>query len=138
MDKCHLIFSLFPSLLKSSLAIRGEKMKTTTGKRKLEGFITPQEHMRLLRKNRPEVYAILKYPNLRTCVSWNNLKRREKLNLSQGDLAKKSGVSNRAVRYLEDITVRFNPTLDLIDKVSKALEVEASDLLKRVDFTKTL
>ena len=113
-------------------------MKKTTRKHKLDGFITTQEHMRLLRKKDPEIYSILKRPGLRTCIAWNTLKRREKLNFSQEELAKKSGVSRRVVRYLEDITIRFNPTLDVIEKVSKGLKVNVADLVKRVDLTKVV
>src|ERR1700722_15050111 len=111
-------------------------MKTTAKKRKLEGFITTQEHMRRLRKKRPEVYSALKHPGLRTCVAWNTLDHRIQLGFSQAQLAEKSGVSRRSVRNLEDITTKVSPTLDVIEKVSKALKVESADLLKQVDLTK--
>ncbi len=113
-------------------------MKTSTKKHKLEGFITTQEHMRLLKKKRPEIYSSLKHPSLRACVAWNTMDHRTQLGFSQAELAEKSGVSRRNVRYLEDITTRFSPTLDVIEKVSKVLKVEVVDLIKRVDLTKAV
>jgi DNA-binding XRE family transcriptional regulator len=113
-------------------------MKTTTKKRKLEGFITAQEHMRLLKKKRPEIYSSLKHPSLRACVAWNTMDHRTQHGFSQAELAAKSGVSRRSVQYLEDITAKFSPTLDVIEKISKALGVEVLDLFKQVDLTKAV
>jgi DNA-binding XRE family transcriptional regulator len=94
--------------------------------------------MRLLRKKRPEVYSALKHPGLRACVAWNTLDHRTQLGFSQAELAAKSGVSRRSVRNLEDIRDKFSPTLDVIEKVSKALKVEVADLIKQVDLTKAV
>ena len=113
-------------------------MKATTKKIKLEGFITTQEHIRLLKKKRPEIYSSLKHPSLRACVAWNTMDHRTQLGFTQAQLAAKSGVSCRAVQYLEDITAKFSPTLDVIEKVSKVLKVEVVDLIKRVDLTKAV
>ena len=113
-------------------------MKTATKKKLLDGFITTQEHIRRLKKKKPEIYNSLKHPSLRACVAWNTMDHRTQLRFSQAQLAEKSGVSRRAVQYLEDITAKFSPTLDVIEKVSKALGVEVSDLFKRVDLTKAV
>jgi transcriptional regulator with XRE-family HTH domain len=111
-------------------------MKTATRKPRLAGFITDHEHMRLLRKKRPEVYASLKQASPRTCVAWNTLDRRGKLKLSQAELAEKSGLSRRSVQYLEDVTAHFSPSLDVLEKVAKALNFHVTDLFKQVDLTK--
>jgi DNA-binding XRE family transcriptional regulator len=113
-------------------------MKTTTKKRKLDGFITDQEHMRSLKKKRPEVYSYLKHPSPRACVAWHTLDRRGKLGISQAELAEKSGLSRRSIQYLEDVTAHFSPSLDVLEKVAKALKIEVTDLFKRVDLTKAV
>ena len=113
-------------------------MKTVAKKGKLEGFISAQEHMRLIKKKRPEVYSALKHPSLRSCVAWNTMDFRTKLKLSQTELADKSGISRRSIQYLEDITAHFSPSLDVLEKVAKALKVEVPDLLKQIDLTKAV
>jgi transcriptional regulator with XRE-family HTH domain len=113
-------------------------MKTINRKEKLEGFISERVHMRLLKKKKPEAYSALKRPGPRTCIAWNTLDRRGKLGISQTELAEKSGVSRRSIQYLEDITTHFSPSLDLLEKVSKALKLEVTDLLKPVDLTQPL
>ena len=112
-------------------------MKTTIKKRGLERFITHKEHMRSLKKKRPEVYSYLKHASPRTCVAWNTLDRRGKLGLSQAELAEKSGLSRRSIQYLEDVTTHFSPSLDVLEKVAKALKLEVTDLFKKVDLTKS-
>lgn len=111
-------------------------MKTVLKKNHLDGFITTKEHIHRLKKKRPDIYNSLKHPSLRTCVAWNTLGYRNKLGLSQTELAEKSGISRRSVQHLEDITARFSPSLDVLEKIGKALKVEVADLLKQVDLTK--
>lgn len=113
-------------------------MKTSTKKNKLKGFISAQEHIQLLKKKKPEAYSALKHPALRTCVAWNTLDHRTKLGLSQTELAVKSGISRRYIQYLEDITAHFSPSLDVLEKVAKALKVGVPDLLKQVDLTRAV
>ena len=113
-------------------------MKTLVKKNHLDGFITTKEHIHRLKKKRPDIYNSLKHPGLRTCIAWNTLDLRTKLGFSQAQLAEKSGVSRRAVQYLEDITAKLSPTLDVIEKISNALGVEVADLLKQVDLTKAV
>ena len=111
-----------------------ETMKSK--KKKLEGFISTQEHIHRLKKKRPDIYNSLKHPGLRTCVAWNTLGFRAKLGLSQAELADKSGISRRSIQYLEDTSAHFSPSLDALEKVAKALKVKVPDLLKQVDLTK--
>jgi DNA-binding XRE family transcriptional regulator len=113
-------------------------MKTIAKKNHLDGFITTKEHVRRLKKKRPDIYHSLKHPSLRTCVAWNTLTFRAKLGFSQAQLAEKAGISRRSIQYLEDVTAHFSPSLDVLEKVAKALKVEAVDFLKQIDLTKAV
>lgn len=58
-----------------------------------------------------------------------NLKKiRLKKNLSQGKLAKLAGVSSSYIANLEKGR-KQNPTIEIIDKISKALSVTRDELL---------
>ena len=105
-------------------------------KRVLGSFITTKEHIRLLKRKKPELYNSLKHANPRTCVAWNTLDSRGKLGISQAELAQKAELSRRSVQYLEDVTSHFSPSLDVLERVAKALKLEVTDLFKRVDLTK--
>jgi|SRR5665213_1176907 len=113
-------------------------MKTVVKKHLLDGFITTKEHIHRLKKKRPDIYNSLKRPSLRTCVAWNTLGFRAKLGLSQAELAEKAGISRRSIQYLEDVTAHFSPSLDVLEKLAKALRVEVTDFLKQVDLTKAV
>ncbi|MBI2631344.1 helix-turn-helix transcriptional regulator [Candidatus Nomurabacteria bacterium] len=58
-----------------------------------------------------------------------NLKRlRLKKKLSQGDLSKSLGVDRAYISNIEN--GRMNPTLSTLEKISKALGISSSELLK--------
>ena len=58
----------------------------------------------------------------------NLRKLRLKKNFSQGDLAKKLGVDRAYISNIEN--GRMNPTLSTLEKISKALGISSSELLK--------
>ena len=58
----------------------------------------------------------------------NLRKLRLKKGLSQGDLAKELNVDRAYISNIEN--GRMNPTLSTLEKISKALEISSSELLK--------
>lgn len=69
-------------------------------------------------------------------MAWNTLDGRAKLGISQTELAERSGLSRRSIQYLEDVNSQFSPSLDVLEKVAKALKLEVIDLFNPVDLTK--
>ncbi len=55
-------------------------------------------------------------------------KYRNELGLTQEDLAEKVGVSRVYIGYVEQR--RNSPSLEILEKIAKALKVELSDLIK--------
>jgi len=58
----------------------------------------------------------------------NSIKKlREAKKMSQAELAKKANISQAAVHYIE--SGQKSPTLKVLTKIAKALEVELEDLI---------
>ncbi|ATG46089.1 anaerobic benzoate catabolism transcriptional regulator (plasmid) [Phaeobacter piscinae] len=66
--------------------------------------------------------------NLRERVAKNIIDRRKNLGLSQEDLAKQAGLSRAYVGKIEN--ARFSVTIDTIEKIAHALEVDADVLFE--------
>ncbi|KZY50456.1 transcriptional regulator [Sulfitobacter sp. HI0054] len=66
--------------------------------------------------------------NLRERVAKNIIDRRKNLGLSQEDLAKQAGLSRAYVGKIEN--ARFSVTIDAIEKIAHALEVDADVLFE--------
>jgi len=110
-------------------------MKTANKKIKLPG-ISLGEHIRRMKKTRPDIYETLKNPDPRTVVAWNIVNLRHRLGLTQIGLAEKAGITSRTIQYLEDLNHLYNPTLDILNKVAKGLGVTLDEIVRPVDLTK--
>lgn len=66
--------------------------------------------------------------NLRERVAKNIIDRRKSLDLSQEDLAKQAGLNRAYVGKIEN--ARFSVTIDTIEKIAHALEVDADVLFE--------
>ena len=66
--------------------------------------------------------------NLRERVAKNIIDRRKTIGLSQEDLARQAGLSRAYVGKIEN--ARFSVTIDTIEKIAHALEVEADVLFE--------
>lgn len=66
--------------------------------------------------------------NLRERVAKNIIDRRKSLGLSQEDLAKQAGLSRAYVGKIEN--ARFSVTIDTIEKIAHALEIDADVLFE--------
>ena len=66
--------------------------------------------------------------NLRERVAKNVIDRRKSLGLSQEGLAKQAGLSRAYVGKIEN--ARFSVTIDTIEKIAHALEVDADVLFE--------
>ncbi len=112
-------------------------MKTQSHKvPQIKGMITHEESMRRLKRDRPEVYKALKDPDPRACLAWNVIEYRSEKKLSQKELAERADVSLRTVAYIEDYEAEFSPSIQIVQKLAKALGVKFTDLFETVDMTK--
>jgi DNA-binding XRE family transcriptional regulator len=111
-------------------------MKTKSNKTNLKGFITVGEHIRRMKKVRPDIYAAISKPDPRTILAWNVSEIRHKNGCSQIELAEKSGVSPRTIQNVENLNSHFSPTLDIITAIAKGLDVGVTDIFRPVDLTK--
>ena len=66
--------------------------------------------------------------NLRERVAKNIMDRRKSVGLSQENLARRAGISRAYVGKIE--TARFSTTIDTIEKIARALVVDADDLFE--------
>jgi transcriptional regulator with XRE-family HTH domain len=66
--------------------------------------------------------------NLRERVAKNIIDRRKSIGLSQEDLARQAGLSRAYVGKVEN--ARFSVTIDTIEKIAHALEVDADVLFE--------
>lgn len=66
--------------------------------------------------------------NLRERVAKNIIDRRNSIGLSQEDLARRAGLSRAYVGKIEN--ARFSVTIDTIEKIAHALEVDADVLFE--------
>ena len=105
-----------------------------TKKTELPG-ISLQEHAQSLKKKRPDIYAALKHPDPHINLAWNMLNLRHKHGFTQIELAERSGVTSRTIQNIENVNSGYNPTLDVITGLAKALGVKPEDLIKTVDMT---
>lgn len=67
--------------------------------------------------------------NLRTRVAQNIINRRKSIGLSQETLATRAGVSRAYVGKIEN--ERFAVTVDIIEKIAHALDVDPAVLFER-------
>ena len=102
----------------------------------INGMVSHQESMRRLKRDRPEVYKALKDPDPRACLAWNVIEYRSEKILSQRALAEKADVSLWTVAYIEDYEAEFSPSIQIVQKLAKALGVKFTDLFETVDMTK--
>jgi len=110
-------------------------MKTAEKKHTFKGFTSHEENVKKLKKTKPEAYKSLKNPDPKSCLAWNLVEIRNKKHLTQKELSDKSGVSLRTINYIENLDYGYNATLDVIQKLAKALGHGFRDLLQDVDFT---
>jgi|ERR1039458_6595206 DNA-binding XRE family transcriptional regulator len=110
-------------------------MKTVEKKVLFKGFTSHEENVKKLKKTNPAAYKSLKNPDPKACLAWNLIEIRNKKHLTQKELSDKSGVSLRTINYIENLDYGYNATLDVIQKVAKALGVSFRDLLQDVDLT---
>jgi DNA-binding XRE family transcriptional regulator len=97
--------------------------------------VSLQEHAQILKKKRPDIYAALKHPDPHINLAWNIFNLRNKQGFIQVELAERSGVTSRTIQNIENVNSGYNPTLDVITGLAKALEVKPEDLIKTVDMT---
>lgn len=110
-------------------------MKTAEKKHTFKGFTSHEENVKRLKRIKPEAYRSLKNPDPKACLAWNVIEIRNKKHMTQKELSDKSGVSLRTINYIEDLNYGYNATLDVIQKMAKALGVSFRDLLQDVDLT---
>jgi len=110
-------------------------MKTAEKKITFKGFTSHEENVKKLKKVKPEAYKSLKNPDPKACLAWNVIKIRNDMHMTQKELADKSGISLRTINYIENLDYGYNATLDVIQKLAKALKHGFRDLLQDVDFT---
>jgi DNA-binding XRE family transcriptional regulator len=103
-----------------------------TAKKKLPG-VTLQDHALILKKKRPDIYAALKHPDPHINLAWNTLVLRRKYDLTQGELARRAGVTSRTIHSIENINSGYNPTLDVIIGLAKALGTKPEHMIENVD-----
>jgi DNA-binding XRE family transcriptional regulator len=110
-------------------------MRETSAKKiKLPGISLP-EHVQILKKKRPDIYAALKHPDPHINLAWNVLNLRVKYAYTQIELAERSDVTSRTIQNIENVNSGYNPTLDVITGIAKAFKVKPEDLIKAVDLT---
>ncbi len=107
---------------------------SATKKIKLPG-ITLQDHVQILKKKRPDIFAALKHPDPHINLAWNVLNLRFKHGYTQIGLAERSEVTSRTIQNIENVNSGYNPTLDVITGIAKAFKVKPEDLIKTVDLT---
>jgi len=88
---------------------------------KIHGAVAWEDNLKELKRDRPEVYKALKDPEPLVCLAWNMMETRNKLGLTQKGLADRSGVSLRTISYMERFEAGYNPSVDVIRKIAKAL-----------------
>ena len=109
-------------------------MKATATKKKLPG-IALQDHVQAIKKKRPDLYAALKNPDPHINLAWNVLELRHKHSFTQAGLATRAEVTSRTIQNIEDINSGYNPTLDVITSIAKALGAKPENLIRNVDLT---
>ena len=110
-------------------------MKQPATKKTALPGVSLQEHTQILKKKRPDIYAALKHPDPHINLAWNILKLRYKRGFTQIELAERAGVTGITIQNIENVNSDYNPTLDVITGLAKALEVKPEDLIKTVDMT---
>lgn len=111
-------------------------MKTIEKTKKVyAGFTSHGKNLKALKRLKPEAYKSLKSPDPKACLAWNVVEWRCKKGMTQKALADKSGVSLRTIIYIEDLSHGYNASLDVVQKLAKALGVGFRDLLQEVDLT---
>ena len=110
-------------------------MKGTAGKKmKLPG-ITLQDHVQVLKKKRPDIYAALKHPDPHINLAWNVLKFRTQQGYTQTQLAAQADITSRTIQNIENVNSGYNPTLDVITGIAEVFKLRPEDLIKTVDLT---
>lgn len=110
-------------------------MKTADKKHTYKGFTSHEENVKKLQRSNPTAYKSLKNPDPKSCLAWNLIETRNKKHLTQKELSDKSGVGLRTITYIENLSYGYNATLDVVQKLAKALGVGFRDLLQDVDLT---
>jgi DNA-binding XRE family transcriptional regulator len=110
-------------------------MKTAEKKHTFKGFTSHEENVRKLKRTNPTAFKSLKNPDPKTCLAWNLIEIRNKKHMTQKELSDKSGIALRTVTYIENLDYGYNASLDVIQKIAKALGVGFRDLLQDVDLT---
>jgi transcriptional regulator with XRE-family HTH domain len=89
-----------------------------------------------MKRRRPDIYKALKDPEPLVCLAWNMMENRKLKGWTQQDLADKSGVSKRAIAYIESYSSRYNASVQIVQKLAAALGVQFVDLFRHVDMTR--
>lgn len=110
-------------------------MKTIHRTHKVKGAVAWEDSLKELKQSRPEVYKALKDPEPLACLAWNLMEIRNRMGLTQKGLADRSGVSLRTVSYIEKYEAGYNPSVEVIQKIAKALGVSFVDMFQNVDMT---
>jgi len=89
-----------------------------------------QRHITMSYRSLQEVYIWLKLKygmtNLRVLLSDNIKKRREKLGISQAQLAEKADTSTNYISQIEQ-QIKF-PSVEMLERIAKALEFDSVEL----------
>ncbi len=99
---------------------------------KLPG-ITLQDHVQVLKKKRPDIYAALKHPDPHMHLARNVLKFCPQQGYTQTPLAAQADVTGRTIQNIENVNSAYNPTLDVITGIAKVFKLQPEDLIKTVD-----
>ena len=72
--------------------------------------------------------------DLQSIVKKNIKFYRERMKLSQADLANKTGFSQNKIARMENLNLETPIFLDRVEDISKALNIKATDLFQKPDF----
>ena len=76
----------------------------------------------------------MKNEGLESIVKKNIKFYREKMKLSQADLAKKTGFSQNKIARMENLNLETPIFLDRVEDIARALNIKATDLFQKPDF----
>jgi DNA-binding XRE family transcriptional regulator len=116
---------------------KGEFMKTQhRHSPTLHGFTDYGDRIKELKTKRPDIYKALKSPEPLACLAWNVIELRGEKGWSQQQLADKSGVAKRVIAYIESYSDGYNTSVNIVQKLARAMSVPFRRMFEEVDLTK--
>jgi DNA-binding XRE family transcriptional regulator len=100
---------------------KNKKKKTSSGAGKKLAHV---------KKHHPHLYRALKNPTPRARLGANVKHIRLKKGLNHEQLAARAGIGVGALRKIEDVHPASNPSMRVLERVSKALGVDITDLFR--------